>query len=95
MKAAEAGNFDAQYRVGWSYEHGTGTDRDIQKALEWYTRTAEGKAHVVTVTPEMINEVNEKCFHFQYFFYLQNLNSFLFDYLENKTSQTAHISGRE
>src|SRR6266545_3237230 len=38
MRAAEAGDLDAQYIC---YEHGTGTAVDPQKAIEWYTKAAE------------------------------------------------------
>src|SRR6266542_4040823 len=42
MRAAEAGDLDAQYNLGDCYRLGTGTAVDPQKAVEWYTKAAEG-----------------------------------------------------
>src|SRR6266498_1138358 len=42
MRAAEAGDLDAQYNLGVCYGDGTGTAVDPQKVVEWYTKAAEG-----------------------------------------------------
>ena len=41
QKDAMKGNLDAQSLLGYSYEVGRGTERDLQKAFEWYKRAAE------------------------------------------------------
>jgi TPR repeat protein len=43
---AEAGNAEAQYRLGWMYEHAKGVWGDDKEALKWY-RLAAGQGHVV------------------------------------------------
>lgn len=37
---AEAGDRDAQYRMGWLYEDGEGVPRDASVAIEWFLRAA-------------------------------------------------------
>jgi hypothetical protein len=37
---AEGGNADAQYQLGNMYERGTGVERSIESALEWYKQAA-------------------------------------------------------
>ena len=39
-RAADLGDVDAQYRMGWCLEHGVGVERDRVKAIEWYTAAA-------------------------------------------------------
>ena len=39
-QAAEAGNPLAQLRLGVSYDQGSGVDRDVHEALNWYSRAA-------------------------------------------------------
>ena len=43
-REAEAGDADAQYRLGLSYEHGKGVPQDYMEALKWY-RKAAGQGH--------------------------------------------------
>lgn len=39
-KAAKLGDADAQYKVGTMYESGTGTERDLSQAIEWYQKAS-------------------------------------------------------
>ena len=39
--AAEQGNAYAQFAAGWMYEHGEGTEKDIQTAVLYYRLAAE------------------------------------------------------
>ena len=41
IRAAEAGNADAQCYLAWSYDEGEGVEVDHEKAFYWYTRSAE------------------------------------------------------
>ena len=45
-KAAEAGDKDAQFTVGWYYEDGVGVNQDISQAIDWYRKAAEA-GHVL------------------------------------------------
>ena len=40
-KAAEQGNADAQYRLGFMYAHGKGVEKDEVEAARWYYKAAE------------------------------------------------------
>ena len=40
-KAAENGHAGAQFMLGAMYEHGRGTDQDINKAMMWYRKSAD------------------------------------------------------
>jgi TPR repeat protein len=40
MMAAQQGDDDAQYLVGWMYETGTGVPKRKLKALSWYSLSA-------------------------------------------------------
>ena len=42
--AADKGLKEAQFSLGDMYEHGTGVERDLGQALEWYSKAAE-KGH--------------------------------------------------
>lgn len=42
LKAAEAGNSDAQCELAMMYEHGIGVPKDYQQAIKWYTAAADG-----------------------------------------------------
>jgi TPR repeat protein len=35
------GDPEAQYELGFYYEHGEGVEKDLEKAFEWYTKSAE------------------------------------------------------
>ncbi|KAG9299415.1 hypothetical protein G9A89_009367 [Geosiphon pyriformis] len=39
--AAEAGNLNAQYNLGWCYQNGCGTTKNLEKALELYLKVTE------------------------------------------------------
>ena len=39
--AAEQGDADAQCNLGVCYEHGSGVEKDLAKAVEWYNKAAE------------------------------------------------------
>lgn len=41
LPLAESGERDAEFRVGQMLEHGTGVEKDIVKAADWYRRSAE------------------------------------------------------
>lgn len=41
LKAAEAGDPRAKTHLGWYYENGLGTTRDIAAAIKWYSEAAE------------------------------------------------------
>jgi TPR repeat protein len=40
QKEAEQGNAEAQFELGWRYEHGRGVPKDVRKAVEWYRKAA-------------------------------------------------------
>ena len=40
--AAEGGNADDMYELGWQYDHGEGVEQNEDRALYWYRRSAEG-----------------------------------------------------
>lgn len=43
---AEAGDANAQVRLGFAYEHGIGVPRDVAQAISWYQKSAaQGNAH--------------------------------------------------
>jgi hypothetical protein len=44
LERAEKGDASAQFIVGFRYESGSGTERDMKKAMEWYTKAA-AKGH--------------------------------------------------
>jgi tetratricopeptide (TPR) repeat protein len=41
LAAAEQGNAEAQFNLGLCYENGWGIGKDIEKAMEWYTKSAQ------------------------------------------------------
>ncbi|UZO08517.1 uncharacterized protein OCT59_028771 [Rhizophagus irregularis] len=40
-KAAEKGHITAQNNLGYLYQHGEGTEKDLNKAIYWYNKAAE------------------------------------------------------
>ncbi len=40
--SANKGNCDAQFNLAFNLEHGIGVERNIEKAVEWYTKAAAG-----------------------------------------------------
>lgn len=58
---ADNGNKEAQYRLGYMYQTGTGIQQDKKQALYWYdaaARNGHGKAYVLakTIRREMAQE---------------------------------------
>ncbi|HEC28735.1 MAG TPA: hypothetical protein ENI65_04005 [Gammaproteobacteria bacterium] len=46
---ADNGNADAQYTMGYLYYHGKGVDRNLVKAMEWFTLSAkQGQLDAIT-----------------------------------------------
>jgi tetratricopeptide (TPR) repeat protein len=45
-KAAELGDLDAHYRLGWMYEDGEGVEKDEEKAVFHYEKAAIGGHHI-------------------------------------------------
>ena len=43
QKAANLGNCTAQYNLAFMYENGEGIIRDIDQAIYWFKRSAEGE----------------------------------------------------
>ena len=43
-KAAEQGNADAQYKLGYCYENGKGVKQSFSEASKWYEKSRVGKA---------------------------------------------------
>lgn len=41
QKSAQMGNVEAQYWLGYCYEHEEGTERNMRKAVEWYKESAQ------------------------------------------------------
>ncbi|MBO5972417.1 MAG: SEL1-like repeat protein [Alistipes sp.] len=41
MKAAELGNAEAQYKVGWRYFHSQGVAKDNYEAFKWFKKSAD------------------------------------------------------
>ena len=41
IKAADSGNAAAQYRTGYMFEHGIGTDINMDKAFEYYQNAVD------------------------------------------------------
>jgi TPR repeat protein len=41
-KAAESGNVEARYRLGWALENGVGFPQDLVEAMAWYQKADEG-----------------------------------------------------
>lgn len=40
-KAAELGNAESQYNLGYSYRAGIGVEQNIEKGIEWFSKSAE------------------------------------------------------
>jgi len=40
-KAADQGDADAQFMLGWCYENGLGVERDYDQAQAWYQKAAD------------------------------------------------------
>lgn len=40
-QAAELGNAESQYNLGYCYQAGVGVDQNLEKAIEWYLKSAE------------------------------------------------------
>ena len=44
--AANAGDAEAQTKMGWLFEQGLGVGKDISEAVKWYERAADRKSVV-------------------------------------------------
>lgn len=42
LQAAESGDVSGQFSLGCCYEQGIGVEKDLKKAVHWYTRAAIG-----------------------------------------------------
>ena len=67
LKAAEQGNANAQYIIGYCYQHGLGIKKDEQnkKTVEWYLKAAEqvsDRGHV------LLNDFHSKVTQTNYLF---------------------------
>ena len=52
LQAAEQGNAQAQFNLGWMYANGEGVRQDPVQAVQWYRKAAEqglGNAHIIWV----------------------------------------------
>ena len=48
QKAAEQGNADAQYNLGFCYSNGNGVEQSYEEAVKWYQKAAEqGNAYAL------------------------------------------------
>ena len=41
LPAAEQGDAEAQYKIGWMYQEGQGVEQDFKEALKWFQKSAE------------------------------------------------------
>ena len=59
-QAAEQGNAQAQYQLGWMYEKGEGIEKNIDKALEWYRKAAtQGQKMPRSALPNCHRKINK------------------------------------
>ena len=42
FQSAKGGNPNAQFQLGYCYQHGVGMVKDYKRAFKWYLRAAEG-----------------------------------------------------
>lgn len=60
LKRAEAGDANAQFIVGHRYEIGVGTEKNAEKAFEWYTKAAQKGHPLAQLKTETRNEEADK-----------------------------------
>ena len=57
LQAANQGNMDAQYWIGYSYDHGRGVKQDYEQAITWYRKAAkQGDALSQSNIVKILNE---------------------------------------
>ena len=61
LQEAKQGNSNAQYDVGSMYQNGRGVKPDLDKAIEWYTKSA-GQKNAKAVNRLKLLEANEERF---------------------------------
>ena len=61
LKAAEQGDAEAQFSLGWSYENGYGVEKSYTKAVKWYSKAAEQElAKSFTEAVEWLGKASEQ-----------------------------------
>ena len=60
LKRAEAGDANAQFIVGHRYEIGVGTEKNMEKAFEWYSKAAQKGHPLAQLKTEARNEEADK-----------------------------------
>jgi Sel1 repeat len=60
LKRAEAGDANAQFIVGHRYEIGVGTEKNAEKAFEWYTKAAQKGHPLAQLKTDTRNEEADK-----------------------------------
>jgi membrane protein involved in colicin uptake len=60
LKRAEAGDANAQFIVGHRYEIGVGTEKNMEKAFEWYNKAAQKGHPLAQLKTEARNEEADK-----------------------------------
>lgn len=60
LKRAEAGDANSQFIVGHRYEIGVGTQKNLEKAFEWYSKAAQKHHPLALLKTEMRNEETDK-----------------------------------
>ena len=59
-QAAEAGDITGQYWLGYCYEHGIGTAKDMTQAVRWYQKSAARGDHVSQPAIDALNRLGVK-----------------------------------
>src|SRR3990172_6356999 len=60
LKRAEAGDANSQFIVGHRYEIGVGTEKNMAKAFEWYSKAAQKGHPLALLKTEARNEEADK-----------------------------------
>ncbi len=60
-KAADLGNADGQFWVGYLYETGRGTDRNATEAAKWYQSAADQKTTAAMINLGLLYEPRRRC----------------------------------
>ena len=59
-KAAEQGHAEAQYQLGYAYQHGIGVERDDDEAEKWYNKAAEnGNSDAMEAVDRLYSKKNQ------------------------------------
>ncbi len=59
-KAAALGYSDAQYAMGYAFQHGRGVKKDVTKAIEWYEKARRQKHFLAKMALAMLNSNGEE-----------------------------------